>query len=421
MDKNIKQRILRDKNIKKFSAYGFLRNLAFFKPFLLIYLMSKGLDLFQIGLLYSVREIIVYIFEVPSGIIADYFGRKKEMYLCFIFYIISFILFALSSDFWFFVFAMAFFGLGEAFRTGTHKAMILTYIEKNDLIEYKTFIYGRTRSFSLIGTALSSLIAILIALFTSNFRFMFFFSIVPYILNLLLIYTYPKYLDKGVAKEKNIKIFIKNDFFSTFKKENLRRIILNQSIFQAVLKSLKDIIQPIIAGFIITSGALNLNNVELSNRAKVVLGLFYFFVSIFSSIASRNSYKLKKYLSTDKFINYSFAFLGVLVISISFLSEHILLIIVVFIFLNVLADARKPIYIELLDEHMNKKLRASVMSLESQITAIFIAIFAPFFGYIADKTSIYIALFATGFALVLIYTLFTTLPFLYKKWYHIEK
>ncbi len=77
--KNMKTEILADFQIKKFCAYGFLKNLKFFEPYLLIFLLSQGISLFQIGILIAVRETIVNLFEVPSGIIADYFGRKKEL------------------------------------------------------------------------------------------------------------------------------------------------------------------------------------------------------------------------------------------------------------------------------------------------------------------------------------------------------
>ena len=71
-----KMEIRKDKQIKKFCAYGFLKDLRFFEPYLLIFLMGKGIDLFQISILIAVRELIINIFEIPSGFISDYFGRN---------------------------------------------------------------------------------------------------------------------------------------------------------------------------------------------------------------------------------------------------------------------------------------------------------------------------------------------------------
>ena len=158
--KEVYKRIKRDLLIWKFGFYGLFKNLQFFEPYLLIYLLSMKLCLFQIGLLYSIREIITYIFEIPSGILADHYGKKTELLICFIWYIISFIFFFLGMNFYIISVAMVFYGLGEAFRSGTHKSMIYSYLEQKGWFEHKTFVYGRTRSFSLIGSSISAFISI---------------------------------------------------------------------------------------------------------------------------------------------------------------------------------------------------------------------------------------------------------------------
>ncbi len=156
--------IKKDRQIIKFCFYGFLKNLRFFEPFLVIYLLSMDLSLFKIGLLYSIREITNYIFEVPSGMFADNYGKRTELSLCFIIYIISFVFFFIGGEFWVFVIAMFFFGLGEAFRSGTHKAMILSYLEEKGWFSFKGLVYGRTRSYSLIGSSLSAFLSIVFVL-----------------------------------------------------------------------------------------------------------------------------------------------------------------------------------------------------------------------------------------------------------------
>ena len=103
--------IKRDSQILKFSMYGFLKNLRFFEPYLIIYLLSFDISLFQIGILYSIREIITYIFEIPSGIIADQYGKKSELMMCFVFYIISFVFFFIGTKYSIIIIAMIFFGL----------------------------------------------------------------------------------------------------------------------------------------------------------------------------------------------------------------------------------------------------------------------------------------------------------------------
>lgn len=62
----------------KFSAYGFLKNPRFFEPFLLVFFtVEKGLNYRQFGTLIAVREIAVYLLEIPTGIIADATARRR--------------------------------------------------------------------------------------------------------------------------------------------------------------------------------------------------------------------------------------------------------------------------------------------------------------------------------------------------------
>ncbi|MCK5457728.1 MAG: hypothetical protein KAI45_11425 [Melioribacteraceae bacterium] len=117
--------IKKDKQYYKFCLYGFLKNLRFFEPFLILFFLSKGLSFFEIGILYAVREISINIFEIPSGIFADAFGRRKTLASSFLIYIITFIIFYIGADFSLFIIGMLMYALGDAIRTGINKAMII--------------------------------------------------------------------------------------------------------------------------------------------------------------------------------------------------------------------------------------------------------------------------------------------------------
>ncbi len=406
MDAQVKQQIINDKQIKKFSAYGFLKNLAFFKPYLLIYLMANGINLFQIGILYSIREFIIYVFEIPSGIIADYYGRKKELYLCFSFYIISFACFFMMQNFTLAIIAMVFFGLGEAFRSGTHKAIILSYLENKGLKSYKAFVYGRTRSFSLIGSAVNSLLSIILILSLPANKYIFLASIIPYIADFMLIATYPDYLDKEENTQKNKKQ-IKSDLLSTLKDVELRKIIFNQGLFQAVVKSTKDMIQPVLKMMILSSGIVIIASLNADASVKIIIGIAYFIINITASIISRNAYRLKKYISSEKLLPSSFLALSIILlfIPLSIKFSSLTACFILFLFLNLISDARKPLYIDMVDTLMDKNLRATVLSVESQISAISTIIIAPIFGYLAIHLGMEIALLTIAIMLIIVFVI----------------
>lgn len=118
-------KIKKDAQFYRFAAYGFLKNLRFFDPFLILFFREMGLSFLEIGTLISVREIATNILELPTGFIADLYGRRMSMVLSMLSYLASFMVFYLFPNFFVYMIAMVAFAFGEAFRTGTHKAMIL--------------------------------------------------------------------------------------------------------------------------------------------------------------------------------------------------------------------------------------------------------------------------------------------------------
>jgi MFS family permease len=90
-DAEIKRFIEKDSLVWRFCMYGAIKNLQFFEAYLMVILLAWGYDLFQIGWLNAITYATTYLMEVPSGIIADHWGKKKELLACFVFYMVSFV------------------------------------------------------------------------------------------------------------------------------------------------------------------------------------------------------------------------------------------------------------------------------------------------------------------------------------------
>jgi len=385
--------IKKDKQIFKFCLYGFLKNLKFFEPFLIIYLLSMDLTLFKIGILYSIREVFNYVFEIPSGMFADNYGKKTELGLCFILYIISFILFFIGGSFWVLACAMMFFGLGEAFRSGTHKAMILTYLEEKDWFSHKSFVYGRTRSFSLIGSSISAFLSIIFVLSLNNLRMLFLICIVPYILDYILILSYPASFNERHETELSFKKFLSNSVSqlkSISKNKAVIKTITSSSLFDAIFKSIKDYIQPVLQAIVLASSITLFKNMNSDDTLAVFLAIIYGAIYILSSLASRNVYKLNNLKSSRILMNLFFDIMAVVFILLAFFMKINALYVIVplYFIIYIIKDARRPLFVDVIGDCMGKKERVTVLSIESQFKALFLAIFAPLFGLIADKLSI---------------------------------
>ncbi len=404
---HIYKTIKKDKQIWKFCFYGLLKNLRFFEPYLLIYLMNLGLNLFKIGILFSVREIFIYVFEVPSGIFADHYGKKKELMICFTFYMISFVFFFLGINFYVLIIAMVFYGLGEAFRSGTHKSMIYSYLEQKDWFQYKAFVYGRTRSFSLIGSSISAFISIIFILNLPEVKWVFLLCIIPYILDFLLILSYPDRLDERRKGSLNLKEFFKTCCYQLkriFASRKLTKILLSSSLYESIFKSIKDYIQPILEMTILAVSVVELQSFAPDKKIIIYLGIVYGVFNILSSFVSRNVYKLNKVADSSKLMVVLFDVMGVLsvILFVAIKNSYTLIIIVTFLILYVLKAARRPLVVDVYGDYMKKDERATVLSVDSQLRSLFTVVFAPLFGFIADQYSLSILFLFIGILIIII-------------------
>ena len=405
----------KDKMYFKFCLYGFLKNQRFFDPFIILFFREMGMSFLSIGTLFSLREIATNILEIPTGVIADSYGRRKSMISAFSAYLISFCLFYFFNHFYIYAFAMILFAAGEAFRSGTHKAMILEYLRIKGWEDWKVEYYGHTRSVSQFGSAISSLIAIAIVFSANSYRPVFLMSMIPYVFGLLLMFTYPKYLDGEILKLKgkwggNIKRRFGAtlvEFKGMFINREAMKAIFNSSVFDGFFKSSKDYLQPILK-----AQALALPiflYLAKKQRIAVVVGIVYFFLYILTSLASRNAGRfVNKIKSLTLAINLTYIVGGVLLlisgISASFNLPSIAVL--VFILFYITQNLRRPMNVGYISDNISHKTMASGLSVESQIKTIIMAILAPVIGLLADR-------FGVGVALIIVAILFLlTFPFI---------
>ncbi|MCR9295942.1 MAG: MFS transporter [bacterium] len=186
----------------RFCLYGFLKNQRYFEPFFMLALLAKNLDFFQIGMLYAFRWLTLNLLEIPSGALADFWGRRRCMLVSFAAYILSFVTFAFANRFGYLALAMILFGIGDSFRTGTHKAMIFHWLRLQGRQQERTRIYGLTRSWSQLGSALSAVLAAVFLLITRDYRSVFLLAAFPNALNMLNIWSYPAQLEGEYSASK---------------------------------------------------------------------------------------------------------------------------------------------------------------------------------------------------------------------------
>lgn len=397
-------KIYKDGQYKKFCLYGFLKSMRFFEAFFILYLIQKGLSYTQIGLLYALREISINLMEVPSGILADTFGRKRAMIGSFFVYILSFILYYLANSMWLMAPAFILYGAAEAFRSGTHKGMMMSYLEKKGWSHLRIDYYGHTRAWSQTGLALSALVAGSLVYFSGSYETIFLFSIIPYVLNILLVASYPQELNgqTGKGNKRSINNTLKALWIS-IKNPRLLSVINTSALHSAYLKSIKDYIQPLIVQLALVVPLFT--GMEANKKNGVFVAVFYFLIYFMNAAASRRAQKIEGRrpgaAQRTLMIGLSAGAACGVLYAIGLWAAAILCFMCIFIMENI----RKPILTAYVADRVEPDVLTSVLSAQSLLKTVFTAGISLILGVMADALGLGAALLGVSCICLLIYIL----------------
>ncbi|MFC2069594.1 MFS transporter [Chloroflexota bacterium] len=374
--------------IKRFSLYGFLKNQRYFDPFIILFFLQNGLSFTQIGFLVAFRELFINLMEIPSGAVADLFGRRRSMIISFSAYIISFAIFGFSGAYWHFFIAMFFFAIGEAFRTGTHKAMIFTWLRIEDRLDEKTKVYGYTRSWSKVGSAVSTVLAVAMVFLTNNYSYVFLFAIIPYVGGLINFLSYPKELEGQPEEETGIRdvfVHLWECIRSSLVIKRLRRLIIESMSFEGVYKAVENYLQPVVQSMALMIPLFV--GLADTRRSAIMIGVVYVILYLGSAYASRNSHRLANFAGGEQggsnllWIFVSVIYLGL--IPLLFL-EYYYVAVIGFILLSLIQNFWRPMLISRFDDFASETQGATILSIESQAKSVSTMIVAPIMGAAVD-------------------------------------
>lgn len=388
----------------KFAAYGFLKNLRLYQPFMLLYFLSVGLSYFQIGILYAIREFAVNILEIPTGIIADTYGRKKALLISMGIYILILPLFLFMKSFYFFAWAMFMLGAAEAFRSGTHNAMIMSYLKIHELQHIRKQYYGSVRSWWQIGAAINALLSGLLIVLWGDYKTTFIASTFFMTINFFNILSYPDYIDeKGMKKRSSLSAT--KEFIWLLTHPQVLRILLNSSVSTGIFRGTKDYLQPILKSVALSIPLM----LWLSGKQReaILIGITYFIIYILSSRASKYAYVLDNvFIDRPHIIINGLYILTVTLLILAGLSLHLQMNIMaafIFILIYITLNLARPFIIDYISDTVAVENMAMALSAETQLTTITSGIIAPIAGKVADTWGIHMALVVAGMVGIMLY------------------
>ena len=338
-------------------------------PIIVLFFQEHGLTLSEVMLLQGIYSIAVALFEIPSGYIADVFGRKKTIILSTVFCFIGYLIFSSYSNFYLFAIAEILVGIGGSLMSGADSALIYDTLLESESEESYTKIEGRNYA---IGNFSESIAGVL-----GGFLAVSSIYVPVYVQTIVLFFSIPIAFS---LVEPTINLVNKKDFsfrsivsivkFSMIDHLKLRWLIFYSSIMGLGTLSMAWFAQPFFKEI----------NIPL-----VYFGVLWAGLNFSAGITSFNSHHFSKNKGYKTLVILS------LLMSISFLMlgcNNSLLGLLFIFFIYLLRGIVTPILRTEINIHTSSNKRATVLSIRSFIIRISFAIFAPILAYISEIYSL---------------------------------
>lgn len=148
-----------EKNIKIYYFFKFFQNMLIIGPILVPFMVFKGLSYSEIMLLQSISSISVFVFEVPTGVVADKISRRFSLSLCTILMGIGLSFYIFFQDFIFFAIAELLFGIGVTFGSGADSAILFESLDRLGRSGDYRRIEGKCSSNVYLGQGIGSILS----------------------------------------------------------------------------------------------------------------------------------------------------------------------------------------------------------------------------------------------------------------------
>lgn len=352
--------------------------------FWILFLSQNGMSLWQIGLLESIFHTTSLLCEIPSGMLADRYSYKTNLYLSRIAGIVSSILMlAGQGNFWIYALAMAVSALSYNFDSGTSAAMVYdSSVEaglKERYLSISSFLSGVSEGTRSLGTVLAGFFV------HGQLHLTYYIMIATSIIVLFLIWMLK---EPSVKVEKADSVTMKQIIWTV--KDELKRnpMLLNWMILSQIVGTLMCMFY-----FYYQQKISDLAGWQVSLVMLIGSGLNLIAVYVASQIG-------KKWNSNRVFPTLV-ALTGLALLLVFFGTPFAFLL--VYLLTDILYAVYQPIYFNDLQGYLPSSVRATMLSINSMLFSLSMIVIFPLTGWLIDRWGLVAVFLVLGLILLFIY------------------
>ena len=371
------------KNIKNEYLYRFLSSFDITSAIWVLYLGYKGMNLAEIGLLEGIFHVTGFLSEIPTGALADLFGRRKIMIIGRLTSLISAIIMLFSNSFLGFAIGFILSAWGYNLNSGSEEALVYDSLKVLKREEEYLKINGKINLIIEVSQGLAVFIGGLLS--EINFSISYITAIIIGIFSLIVSFNFTE-VDIRESHEERITVI--NHFKTSINIVKENKMLLNILIFFPTIYTFSAIIYFYGQKFLSDGG-----------YSRVNISIIFLVNGILSSIGAILSSKVYEKFKSIGWISISMI-ISILILFMGNVTKSISLLI--FLLIGFLTSILQPISSKLINSMVASKQRATIISVESMFYSMMMIILFPICGFIGDKISLDISFEIIGFIGLLI-------------------
>lgn len=357
---------------------------AIWQGFIFLFFVSMGIPTWQLGVLWMVQAVSAILFEIPSGMFADRYGRKASMLACSSGYLLALVIFLTQTGFIWFAFAMVLWGVERAFFSGSLDALMVDSYNQDGVSGYKSYT-SRYVAYNMYTIAVGTVIGGFIA--EVSLLYVFIIGVIGTLAQLYL-YSHLKEAKKEAINESQYV-----HWTSAWKELRLHKIAFLLFLFSIVVS--------------VVNGIYRYHPVyfETVGHSYFSIGILFGVMMFVAGFASHHTDWLEKRFGSGLLaLIYPFLIGGTYVLLGSFPLYFVSFII---LFESVAAGYLHPLFEPIFQSKIKSKYRATISSIQgfgNKLTQIIVALsvgfFADWFSLPAVYTGLGIIVLLLGFPLI---------------------
>ena len=375
----IRDEMAYEANIKKSYLFRFLMEFQLWWPIWVIYLQKqRGLSLTQITLLDTPFFFLIVLAEVPTGAIADRFGRRWSLMLGSALFAVAVFIFAIADNYLLILVSYGAWGLGLTFQSGADIALVYDSLKAVGREDDFQKINSRLTALKSAGVLVAILIGAPIAEAT-NYSFPIMLSAGIALLAVPVAFSMHEPSNRAQASEEHYIQTLITGIRESWQRPSLRYIILFSGILVTATFSPLVFQQPFLGHHGVATGNLGLWQAPVRGAGIIAALMAHQFVG-------RTGQKGALFALPVFLVVSNFALAGI---------DHAGAA-SAFLGMGLVAGLQPPIIATYINKRIPSERRATILSVQSVVATGILAIGQPIGGLLADQFGLRTMFFVFG-------------------------